>query len=715
MDYQAKTDWAYNDTVTEQDLNRIEAGLGDLHQRLDTSATSELILQPGTQTVQVARDTPFHLSGISGRMLLNLLGRSGNCESLNGWTFTGTGALNTSQFVAGTASIQITAGSSGGIMSRNVELKAGKTYVLAASIKLGTATGAMVSITGITNGSVVTSSSSFATSYMRFTATASTHTVAVVLQATQGQTAYMDAIRLYEVSAAEYSQLSSMTASKVEQTYPYTEGLAGVKNPYAIRWTSAAKTDVAAMLALDTELLAPPVPADDAERDRLEQGVDGQYYKTSNHYRYSLTGDRISVITSDNYSGYKWIRLRLPVAPVKDTGYMIKFDGSVISRINQGAAPSKLDQHVVLDSSDSTPNSLLVTIANSDSGWGEDYVPSADEIKAYFYGWVMGTQASNGTFTVGYNKTGTKAWRGLINDTGSGTVDLPKAYFRDQYSQPDWKPYELVYKRASVITEPVPSEGALSFVKGDNVLEIGTGIILRESAKPLLYPTTTNRYMINYNAKGGYANPLKYMPSKIIEVYGNNRKLKVNVGTTEDRANWYGGIYIDDIPSYRSEEGYAVTYLTQSKQASPAFIGRITNNEYTTFDNLIRDVQQITRRVSVVELKKIDKDSGIDWIYPTLINGWRGGIDNTRTLVRYAKMGNFVLVQGELRGGTLGSPAFKLMDGFRPNKLLITIQRGYTGSAVTYCSVTIGQDGFVSVIDGTNNEIDIPGIVFIPE
>ncbi len=669
MDYQAKTNWTYNDTVTEQDMNRIEAGLGDLHQRLDTPATSKLVLQPGTQTIQVERDTPFHLSGISGRMLLNLLGRNGNCESLNGWAFSGTAALNTSQFVTGTASIQITAGSGGGIMSRSFELKAGKTYVLAASIKLGTATGAAVSVTGIMNGSVVNSSSNFMTSYMRFTATSSTHSIAVVLQATQGQTAYVDAIRLYEISAAEYSQLSSMTASQVDQMYPYTEGLAGVQNPYAIRWTSAAKTDVAAMLAFDTELLAPPVPMDDVERDRLEQGVDGQYYKVSNHYRYSLTGDNISIITSANYSGYKWIRLQLPVAPLKDTGYMIKFDGSIISRVNQGAAPSKMDQHVILDRSDSVPNSILVTVANSDSGWGEDYVPSAEEIKAYFYGWVMGTQASNGTFTIGYNKTGTKAWRGLVNDNGSGSVDLPRTYFRDQYSQPDWKPYELMYKRSIAINASVSSEGTLSLVKGDNVIEVGSGLILREASKPLLYPTSSNRYMINYIAQGGYANPLNYMPYKIVEVYRNNRKQQVNVGTTSDRSNWYGGVYIDDIPDYRPEDVYSVTYLIQDKRPIVNFIASIPNNEYAMIDHLIRDIQQTTRRISVVENKKAENNSS-DWITPTLLNGWvNRDVSMSDPRVGYRKMNSSSTM--ELRGIILGGPAgssilFKLPKSFRP-------------------------------------------------
>ncbi|MFD1885906.1 hypothetical protein [Paenibacillus wenxiniae] len=704
MDYQAKTDWTYNDTVTEQDMNRIEAGLGDLHQRLDTPATSELVLQPGTQTIQVARDTPFHLKGIFGRMLLNLLGRNGNCESLNGWVFSGTGTLNTSQFVIGTASIQITAGSGGGIISRNVELKAGKTYVLAASIKLGTATGAAVSITGIVNGSVVTSSSNFATSYMRFTATSSTHTVAIVLQATQGQTAYVDAIRLYEISAAEYSQLGNMTTSKVEQTYPYTEGLCAIKKPYAIRWTSAAKTNVAAMLALDTELLAPPVPADDAERDRLEQGVDGQYYKMSNHYRYSLTGANINVITSANYSGYKWIRLQLPVAPIKDTGYMIKFDGSVISRVNQGVSPSKPDQHVVLDSTDSVPNSVLVTVANSDSGWGEDYVPSIDEIKAYFYGWVMGTQASSGTFTIGYNKTGTKAWRGLVNDTGSGTVDLPKTYFQDQYSQPDWKPYEIVYKRASVFTEPVVSEGSLSLIKEENIVEVGSGLILRETAKPVS-GDGTNYYI---NARATFAasaltynsiRPLLIYRNGLLDTWGQN-----NEGDSfGSRQAALSGNQFDKTASY------AVTYFARNTFPASVFPGTISINERATLDNLIRDVQQATRRVSVVESKKADQNYPI-WLVPTLLNGWMN--TSSRQPLQYRKKDGMVMIRGEIKSGTVGAVIFRLPTEYRPKYTAKYAVNCWSGSAVVGASLIIYPTGEVLISDGNNNEIGLGTVIF---
>jgi hypothetical protein len=705
MDYQAKTDWAYNDTVTEQDLNRIEAGLGDLHQRLDTSATSELVLQPGTQTVQVARDTPFHLSGISGRMLLNLLGRNGNCESLNGWTFTGTGALNTSQFVAGTASIQITAGASGGNMARDIEVIAGKTYILAASIKLGTVKGAYVSVNGLADGSVVTSTNTFMTSYMRFTATTSSHRIAVVLQSTQGQTGYIDAIRLYEISATEYSQLSNMTASTVEQTYPYTEGLAGVKNPYAIRWTSAAKTDVASMLAFDTELLAPPVIVNDAERDRLEQGVDGQYYKTSSWRKVALTGDKSWKYFGPD-QGFKTVYSPVENS-VKNSGTVIKFDGNILSKWLVGGTLIGPDAHCLSDAtSNPNPSIVAISISNKDSGWGDNYDPNEDEIKAYFYGWVMGTQASNGTFTVGYNKTGTKAWRGIVNDTGSGTVDLPKTYFRDQYVQSDWKPYEIIYKRSSVITESITSEGAFNLVQGNNIIEIGSGLMLRESVKPY----RDSLWNIN-NGSSRYEQSLtKFKIDRFIGIYKNGYPDKWTL--YPNNITRAGALAQKSAEDYDQNATYTASYIRLDKFPASVIEGSMPANERAILDDLIRDMQQTTRRVSVMESKKTDRDMP-NWIAPTLLSGWTTYGDNTAA---YRKKDNMVYTSGIVVNGTTanGTVIYRLPNGYRPLKEYHFATYAYTISDASFglVEIIVRTDGSVVIGQGGRSYISLAGINF---
>lgn len=57
MPYEAKTDWKYDDLVTEKDMNRIEQGLKDAH----VPAYQPLTLNPGLQVVEVENDTPFRM------------------------------------------------------------------------------------------------------------------------------------------------------------------------------------------------------------------------------------------------------------------------------------------------------------------------------------------------------------------------------------------------------------------------------------------------------------------------------------------------------------------------------------------------------------------------------------------------------------------------------------------------------------------------------
>lgn len=57
MPYEAKTDWKYDDLVTEKDMNRIEQGLKDAH----VPAHQPLTLNPGLQVVEVEQDTPFRM------------------------------------------------------------------------------------------------------------------------------------------------------------------------------------------------------------------------------------------------------------------------------------------------------------------------------------------------------------------------------------------------------------------------------------------------------------------------------------------------------------------------------------------------------------------------------------------------------------------------------------------------------------------------------
>ncbi|MFD1886838.1 hypothetical protein [Paenibacillus wenxiniae] len=653
--------------VHKDDYKTVTDPVTGLAVRLNTAASSDITLQPGLQTIQAARDMPFNLSGISGRVLLNLLGRAGNFEVLTGWTVAGAAiALNTANALYGSNCAQITLSGSSGRVSRSVTTVSGKRYLAAVEVRIGTATNAYVYVTGMSNGAPVNNTAGYTLIYVPFTANSTTTEIGVMVNGANGQTAYVDGFRLYELPSNDYSLISNMTAVDVANRYPYTEGLAGVRNPYAIRWTSTARTDVAAILAFDTELLASPVPTDDAERDRLEQGVDGQYYKTSTWRKMALTGDLAWALRSSN-TGIKRVQITALGAGVSTTpqGWIIKYDGKIMQ--NDLGAIANWSSGDIWQLGDTSYNNLIVSIATADSGWGDNYSPTVDEIKAYFYGWKM-YDYNNGSGTSVYNAQSgqVKGWCRRIpgadpSQAGSyveGTQTLPTV------QAAGWTSYELMYKRAQVNTEPVPSEGALNLLQGDNIVEVGSGLVLREGAKPLRDSVAWN---INHGAAGYESSLLKFKADRFINVYKNGY---VDPWTLYPSGTTIAGALAQrGLDRYDPTAVYTASYIRLDKFPVVAIAGSLSVNERAILDDLIRDVQQVTRRVSVNELRKSEKDAAAPLIMPTLLNGW----SPVASFVNgFKKIGstNIVLFSFGVTGGAgaVSTVLAKLPAGYRPGK-----------------------------------------------
>ena len=86
--------------------------------------------------------------------------------------------------------------------------------------------------------------------------------------------------------------------------------------------------------------------------------------------------------------------------------YIINYNGQKLQH-----GPANSENFSTINSS----NELRINIPNEHSGWGEDYTPTADEIKAYFYGWRMYNDLP---LPNTYNGTGTKRW--VILQVGRG-------------------------------------------------------------------------------------------------------------------------------------------------------------------------------------------------------------------------------------------------------------------------------------------------------
>lgn len=467
------------------------------------------------------------------------------------------------------------------------------------------------------------------------------------------------------------------------------------------------------MLALQTELYADPLIGETAD-EVFEK--DGQYFKLAKWSGAFRIG--IDALTTHDYAlsgtgtinaGYKRVRVRgLPKTPINEvTSFLTKYDGKVIPTSFDWT--SAVEQHSVKNDSG---NYVLILVNNADSGWGESYTPTADEIKAYFMGWKM----CNYNDTTIYNGIGTKCWgkitepnnyHGSLGWANPVTI-LPTTPAGADSGGRMYTPYQLVYQLATPTVEPVISEGMLTLNEGDNQIEVGTGLVLREKVNPKT-SGDTGIYVINDMYLPG--SQLINKVEKFLAVYKN-----AYLDKWEFRSNnAYGNERRVKTVGYDPSATYSVTYLMLDKSPIVPFNGSYATNEKAMLQALTDAVQQNATGVSVLMNKKADKDSP-GWITPTLLSGWVNFGMGT-SIVAYTKDAlGFVHVKGRVKSGTIGSvPVFILPVGYRPNEALVIPGRGWHNNQIIVCSISISTDGTVIVVDGTNNEVAMDGITFLAE
>ncbi|UJH95577.1 hypothetical protein [Bacillus phage vB_BtM_BMBsp2] len=203
---------------------------------------------------------------------------------------------------------------------------------------------------------------------------------------------------------------------------------------------------------------------DGTNNDTFAWDTNGNAVKTKQWFDVYLN-DKQSWEYSADYTGYKRVKavgftystgVSGALVGVKHNGGMLTYDGNVAGR----------DQ-IALNVTD---NWLYVTINDSDSGWGETYVPTKEEIGAYFLGWKM----CNGTFGTNYTGTGTKRWHPI------GDKDLSRAPVAGNTAPTDPSPaiseksinyYQVVYRIKDPIQELVEFDGILELLGDkDNVV-----------------------------------------------------------------------------------------------------------------------------------------------------------------------------------------------------------------------------------------------------
>lgn len=822
MDYQAKTDWSYNDTVTEQDMNRIEAGLGDLHERLDTESYEQLTLKPGLQIVNAKKNSPFQLTNVKGRTLLNLTGSdwtpTKNITRFN--NYQSTLSVDNNKSVTSGNALKITAtvanSIADGFGKNAINLVSGKKYIALGHLYNETGQSMKLAIQNTAIESpVTTSKNKWEFVYIPFTAggnVSNAYPIARLNASAVGNAGYADGLRLYEISDAEYATLATMTSEQIAAAYPYVDSISPVRNPYVIaygenllpalqEWSNTEGTPVInnrysvdvsstnkiihnsvavvpgatytlsavssgstgrifvyntngsvaladstgngtistvftvpadvniievrllgtsttavnlsnvmlnigitakpfkprkdTMLALQTDLYANPVTGTNAD-EVFER--DGQYFRLSKWKKIVLDGSLTWGIFGMQ-SGYKVLMTKV-FNPIKNTSYITKHDGKLLGRFNQGDPIIGVDFQVLSDSTEpNNPNVTAIVVSNADSGWNDNYAPTLDEIKAYFYGWIMYDGTNN---NLPYS-SGTKYWRMRtinLNDasTSNGTAvsSVPNSLVNG------YKPYQLIYQVAKTFLEPIISEGQILLQEGNNQIEVGSGIVLRESTKPLKEPFDGGTHWNINNGSSSYESSLtKNKISRIIGIYKNGHS-----------DNWIvypktitsAGVLAQKVDAeFDINSSYSISYITLNQTPMVNISGEYGLNEKTLLQELISGFQQSNTRISVVENKKADKDSS-SWIQPTFQSNWSPY--TTGYINGYKKIAgtNMVIFHFCLYGGltSIGTVFFRFPENYRPkqNVIFAGFSRNGDSSSLAATAFEIRSTGYALVGTG---------------
>ncbi|QJT71648.1 putative tail fiber [Psychrobacillus phage Spoks] len=375
-----------------------------------------------------------------------------------------------------------------------------------------------------------------------------------------------------------------------------------------------------------------------------------------------------------NKTGYKsvYVLMTTGTANVLPTG--IKYNGKILTGYLDGA---KL-QNGGADGIFISATVVEVTVSNADSGWGESYTPTADEIKAYFMGWKM--YNNNAVLPNQYNGIGVKAWgkTGLQNAdgnfSGTGGVDFAVSTLPTTQTviYPKWQPYRLIHDLDSPVDEPVKTNGALKFAKGDNTVEVTEGRIVRERAN-VVFSTFYNRLYANIS--DGFS---QYIPNGsvfknkvdvILKCYRNGVEIK-DWYTSANGGN--GRSWVKDSPTSDDKNAiYEVDYIPLEPYKVSAYETPITI-EYQ--DKLGSVVAQNVKGIANIESRMSSNESVLgevisnapnyakktqeDWKTVVLQNGWGGTI-------RYRK-NDFGVVYIEINLTTIGTTTANTVVGSLP-------------------------------------------------
>lgn len=256
------------------------------------------------------------------------------------------------------------------------------------------------------------------------------------------------------------------------------------------------------------------------------------------------TGSVSPVSSKEGFKEFSLNKLA-PNQPIKTNQFIIKPNGMVNVKIRAGIDGGADSFYV-----EPANNNLYYRVPNEESGFTEVYLPTADEIKAYFNGWKVKTADANGKPI---------AWKSVVDGSDAPTQTL--AYVRANRA-PNYTPYKLTYQFATPRVENVQVEGDLT-VSGTTQVTIDSGIVVREKVKPK--KNGSNQWVINDNGVNYIETRFINRVDKIINIYKNG-VINNQSWTIFSDASAYGKTRAYALEKdFDSTAEYTVTYLVLDK------------------------------------------------------------------------------------------------------------------------------------------------------
>ncbi|MNH66520.1 hypothetical protein D3C73_185530 [compost metagenome] len=639
-----------------------------IEDRLDTADSDPVTLQPGLQVVNSAKDTRFKLDVIKGKTEINGQGRVGIIGVENPYViatsgnplppFYEWGVPEGSPKIKNPYSVEV---SNVNKIEIALPVIGGQTYNL--SVKSSAVSGRL--FVRYNTETVIDITGSAGELKGTFIAPQGAKEVAVRLLGTSTDSVIMSDIMVY-------------VGIEVKPFKPQRKS----------------------MLAFQAELHANPTDGSDPDV-LFEHG--GQYNKLAKWKKVVLDGSlKYGYFGSVGNAKVVYVDSLPAAIPSTPQGVLTKYNGAQLINNLEGVAGWPGAD--VWQMGASGYNVLYLSISNADSGWGPNYTPTQDEIKAYFSGWRMFLL---GQWTnIPYDGTGTKAWV-RITDTPGGAPEHGYQTTVPNYSYIGFNPYNLLYRFSKEIVEPVVFEGCLTLTEGDNTVEVGTGIVLRERANPNSYSSVSN---IN-----DQASKLSKPTNSILRVYrDSDPDFRWSLLTN---SSGYGGAVAQLTDLYDQSAAYSVTYIKLDKSPITPVTGALSANEKAQISDLTAGVAEALQRVSVVEQKKAEKDAP-GWIAPTLLNGWANIVGSNTPAGYFRDTMGFVHLRGSITGGisTPWTVIFKLPTGYRPkyNNMIPTYTNDSSGTQVLG-SLSINNSGDVQIYIGAVGNFSLDGITFLAE